>query len=390
MTQEGADPSRARVALFGHWKGNIGHAVMAAGVAEIARAAFAEVETAGFEQHEPFQIYRPDHFLRRLPGMHHYQPNAFLRGFKQVLNHSAVSSLFWRSTSMKDFDLAIACGGPVLHPGVARGDVGLTYHHMLGAAQASGTPTLNLGIGSAFPIDGPLSFVSHSDRRFVVRMLRYSTVATCRDELAQLLCKELGFEMELLPDTAFVAGSTFDDLAERPSSDGYVVFNLQERGANTEWGQTIDLDRWHEEMRESVRRISEQHRVVFVCHDEREVNFVRTLSESPEIHRPLDIKSYAHVLSGAVVGVTTRIHAAIPLSSVGVPCLGIGMDTRLGTLERLGVRTALARDVDADLVTDAVAALLDSRDAERDRLLALRQWTLDRYVAIVREKALVR
>jgi glycosyltransferase involved in cell wall biosynthesis len=78
--------------------------------------------------------------------------------------------------------------------------------------------------------------------------------------------------------------------------------------------------------------------------------------------------------------VCNRLHAAVALASVGIPSVSVGTDTRLLMVAAIGLPYRYVKDVDTELLEDAIETLLEHRNDERDRLLELREWTWSRYI----------
>ena len=378
-----------RVGLIGHWGGNIGHDIMAAGLECVLHKAFdGQVEFERIEQHRPLEIYPRWHPLRPLPWLQHARGGGLATQVKRLINEPRVSRLLWPASWVDRLQLGIVCGGPLITPNISRGDVHLMFHHVLGAFASKGLPVLNLSVGSCYRWEAaPEELTIDGDSDFFRRVFEYSTVTTVRDELAQTLLAGMGEHCELVRDSGFMAGPLFSSLGAAPQPGRYIVINYLPNGAHQNWGQQIDPAQWSSVMKTVVARLRTRHEVVFVCHTDWEEQAASALDPSITRFRPQTMKEYADVIAGAKAGICGRIHAAIPLASIGVPAVGIGTDSRLGTLSAIGLPVFYVKNVTAEHLESVVESLIANAAAERDRLVTLREQTAQRYVDILRQVA---
>lgn len=374
-----------RVGVVGHWGGNIGHDFMALGAERLLAHALGRAEFYRIEHHHPLSIYPRGHPLRHARFLRHGRGGRRLQQAKRLLNLPPLARILWKTTWISKLDLAVVCGGPLIFPGVASGDLHLMFPHLFGAFTSQGVPLLNLSVGSAFPLER-LSFdsLSQEDREFLKTVLTASSAVTVRDAVALRMVEALGGDAHFVPDIALMTGEMLETYAEGDNHDKYVVINYQFAGANTDWGQGVDPLRWEETMRALVSLLRSRHVIVFICHNDKELALAEALEPSFPRYRPRGLREYARILRGAVVGICSRIHAAVPLASLGIPVVGVGTDTRLGTLQALGLPCVYVKDATAPALEEMVEALISRRDMEHRRLCAIRQATLIQYTEIIR------
>jgi hypothetical protein len=368
------------VALVSHRGGNIGHDVMALGVETCVRAAFG---VARAEITHPFQLYARWHPVRLLD--HRTHGKSLLPKRVAVSQRAQPLVRPFLDPRHRRYDAAIVCGGPAIHPGAGHSpDMVAMYLNMLEALRDLAVPILNLSVGSCYPLERvPDEIPDVADREFHRRLLDLAQETTVRDEVAQTLYRGLGRDLPLIADTGLAAGEALESLFG-VRDPRYVVLNVQRRGANEDWGQGVDPGWWQETAAKVVQTLSSRHELVFVCHADEEERLAAALSPNAIRLRPRTMEDYARVVSGAVAGLTNRIHAAIALASVGVPSVVVGTDTRLGTVETLGLRTFFVKDATAEALVDAVETTLSKAASERERLLTLRLSTIDRYARVIR------
>lgn len=357
---------------------------MALGVERLLDAAFGDsARVDRLEQHRPLDIYRRWNPLRHAPWLRHARGGPFGRRVKRYLEQPTISRRLWRWSRAADYDLAIEAGGPLIVPGISTGDVSLMYRHLPGAFLAHGVPVLDLSLGSCFPYERRDEQLPTADAEFLRDVIRCATRTTVRDALARSVCADLGVDVELVRDTGFTAGEFFERLAPdvRPE---HVVISYQRYGANEDWGQGVDPAAWRAAVSYVVAKLGRDHPILFVCHSETELRLAAEVAPDLRRVRPRTMLDYARIARGAIVGLCNRIHAAIALASVGAPSLGIGTDTRLLTLDALGLPTMYVKEAHAEVVHSRLVELIARRADYRDRLLAARAETVARYAELAR------
>lgn len=381
------------VALLSHRGGNIGHDFMAAGFETIVKHAFAgRAVVDHYEQHEHFCVCPVWHPLRRIDRIKHGKAQRLRR----FLDRDGVTRLLWsQSKDFSKYTIALACGGPNIVRDVALApEMGLMFHHLNGAFHHQGVPTLDLSVGCCFPLervpDHVDQAVTPADRECFERLFRCTTARSVRDALAHKLWSELGGEPKLIPCGAFCCAPTLEAALpdqERDSEEPYVLVNYQAKGANSDWGQGVDVQRWQGVVSKVIETLQKRYRVVMVAHNAAEQKLAHDMPVNCECVMPKDVVEYARWIRGALAGFVSRIHAAIPLASFGVPSVTAGNDTRLYTVKNLGLPVVFAKQAEAGEIIEQLDTLIQKRDAERMRLLSLRDATLQQYVELIRSHA---
>jgi hypothetical protein len=100
---------------------------------------------------------------------------------------------------------------------------------------------------------------------------------------------------------------------------------------------------------------------------------------------PADLREYFTLMSRAKVGVCNRLHAAVALAGIGIPSVSVGTDTRLLMVEAVGMPSFYVKEATSERLGDTVHRLLTDAEDLRERLLALREETWERYVHTVAE-----
>jgi len=380
---------KVEIALLSHRVGNIGHTFMSLGFEEILDQKYkGQVAIQHFEQHKFFSIYKQPN----LASLTDFVPHGKLKRLRMWLSEDEQCFGMWaRCEHLRKFTAAITCGGPSIVRGVsAIPEMKLMFHHQLGAFHYHGVKTLDCAVGSGgFGLSERFENInnvfSSSDKEYFRKLFCYSDVSTVRDKFAQELWESLGRTCPLIPCAAIVSGRRFESLATANPSKNYIIINYQLTGANSDWGQGVDVTAWQDVTKELVMRLRSRHEVVFLCHNKHEQRHARRLGLNLPIYLPKNLKEYAEIIVNAKAAVASRIHAAIPIAGVGVPVVAVGTDTRLGTLELMGIPSFFAKSVSAELLEIQVEDMLMRANKERERLHSVREDTADRYSQLFSE-----
>ena len=380
------------IALLSNRTGNIGHIFMAFGMEEIAREAFGpDVAITHYEQHCFFDIYPFWHPLR----LTHLVRHGWLKSLREMLSTEKACRYFWpRAHAISRHHLAVACGGPSASPCVsASPEMKLMFLHQMGAFPFHGVPALNIGVGSgAFPIEQlpgkEYPCFTAGDTSYFARMFAVTAQTTARDPFAQKLFAELGHDVPLIPCAAIAVGRYFQK-NEAVSAPGakYIFINFQKYGANEDWGQKVDPEAWQATVRNLIGRLRPRHEVAFLCHNKLERILAEKVDATVPRFFPQTPEEYGQVIRQAKAGLVSRIHAAIPLAGIGIPSIVIGTDTRLGSVEQIGLQTHYVKNATADVLEAGLEQLLSRSEEEKNRLLAVRDATIRQYAAILRSFA---
>lgn len=133
--------------------------------------------------------------------------------------------------------------------------------------------------------------------------------------------------------------------------------------------------------------MSAKCRFEFLCHNRTEYLLAETVDATLPRHLPATPEEYAAIIGRARAGLVSRIHAAIPLAGIGVPSLAIGTDTRLGTLDIMGLRTIYVKQATTDRLEYELSGMLSQLDAERSRLFEVRENAIRTYADLMRNHA---
>lgn len=366
-----------KVAILSHRGGNIGHDFMSLGMERMLRQAFGEdVELEHFEQHQHFSVLPETHPLRRLDRV----PHGRLKALRRLLDREALTRWLWtQARDLSGYRLVVACGGPNIIRGAASSpEMNLMFHELYGAFSHQGCKVLDLAIGSCFPLERlPASAAdafTDQDRVTYRRLIEATSFTTVRDPLARTLMSGLGREAPVIACTAVATGRLFREHEHRlrgtELEPDHVLVNFQEKGANEDWGQAVDTRQWAGQVKAVAESLSKRHRVAFLCHNEHERRIAEALGLELPVIVPSSWQEYAAWACRAKAALVSRVHAALPMAGIGVPCLAVGTDSRLMALETVGIETLFVKRADAGAIEAALESMMANRVRESGRLEA--------------------
>jgi hypothetical protein len=370
-----------KVALLSHRGGNIGHDFMAAGWETILKLAFGpQVEIQHFEQHRPFCVYPAGHALHYVDRL----PYGRARWLKAFLATKLAGRWFWPQARATGADVAVACGGPNIVQGAGHSvEMRLMFHHLIGAFHAARIPVVDAAVGACFPLEKvPQQIDDPVDAAYFRRLFDLTAASTVRDSLAQRLWRTLGRDASLIPCAAMASGVELERLGGAQTAE-YVLINYQRFGANEDWGQHVDADEWRERLQVLVERLARRHRITFICHSDSEAALAAQHFPEHNRYQPRDVREYAAIAMKAKAILASRVHATIPLAGAGIPGVQVGTDTRIGAIDLIGLPTRYVKRADAESMEATLEDLIARRAAEKERLLALRASTMERYKQVI-------
>ena len=370
-----------KIALLSHRGGNIGHDFMAIGMEAIVSKVFGpDTEISHFEQHKHFSIYPQYHFLRFFDLFRHGK----IKRFRRILNQEHFCNYFWpHCHRLKNFDLAIACGGPNIVRGVSTSaEMQLMFHHMYGAFNFNGVPVFDLGIGSCFPEE---KLPTSSDDAFSVgdiktfeRLFANTNVTTVRDTLASKLMQGIGRQCELIACPAFCSGIKLQNELKK-SSAKTIGINFQALGGNEDWGQNVDEMLWLDTISKVVAHYEGEKKILFICHSHNELVLAKRYFPNFEILFPKTVWEYAKISTQISICLCSRLHCAIPLASLGVPSLLIGTDSRRTSIEQMDLPHLFVKTASFNDIIAILNSLFDKKEEYSEKLFDKRSTVLDQY-----------
>ena len=381
----GQNRKSIRVGVFRHTRGNIGHSFMDEGLRAVLDEAstrlrlmgFPELEPVAFEQHQPFSylpIWHPDRWLNLVPQ------NGALRWRCNATRRLLVGT----SDRRPPFDLSIGMPGPIIVQGMAQ--VPQVTSMMRGLhqwGQRWGLLHLELAVGSSFPLGSAAGSagLTPEDRRLCTEIFSPPTWTSSRDAVTDSCLADLGISSTPLPDIAFAMPGP----RRLASSDQRtVLINLQRHGANATYGrQTWSQANWRRLSTELIRTMDTVGQVRLLANNAADAAFLQEVGADHVVVTPPSVSAYLRVVREADLVVATRVHASVAACSQGVPSIGLGNDSRLGVLERLGVPTFDSVTAKVGEIAETGTALLGTREALYEEIMRLKRASIGAYVDAV-------
>lgn len=366
-----------RVGLITTVRTNIGDDFIREGIVTVLGRVFGgrTVRAVLVNKHKPMTVYprwHPCRWVESLPR----GKGVGRRILGQALSRHGL-------TYFDKCDAIIQCGAPVLWPGCHECEWAEPLWYQVVGRLFEKTPVVNLAAGSCYPWERQPQEVScERDEQYLRRVLSYCRLTTVRDSLAKVLCNSLGFEVPLLPCTAFLAGNAADN-RPRLISGGTILINYMSGASHFDWGQGIDRLDWQRKLGELLRRLKKRHTVVFLCHNRTEYRLAEQLDPTLTRILPNNTKQYVELVRGASAALCNRMHACVALASLGIPSVGVGTDTRLLMLSEIGLPALYVKDVTVDELEDRLENFVRNHRAERERLVALQSQALANYIQLV-------
>lgn len=219
-------------------------------------------------------------------------------------------------------------------------------------------PFINLAGGSCQPYfsEGEEFDQFPAEYDYIRRLTGDSVLTTARDPLAARICAKAGVKnMPVLPCTSIFA---VDYHQINPLPGEYVVFNYMHGGAHFTLGQTINSDAWQQTVLKLYHHISREHRVIFSCHNKKEIREVRDLLPDAEIFFSEDYTEFMQFYAKATFGIMNRVHGAFLMASLGKPSLIIGNDSRARMAEMIGLKSWFINDATTEEMFEALDKLI--------------------------------
>lgn len=367
-----------KVGLITTLNTNIGDDLIRKGILHllITTCAGHQIEIVSVNKHDPLTVYPDWHPIhatklsRHLPR--HYRIDRWIEHSMPRLRQSRFDSC----------DLIVQCGAPVFWNDCHRTPWAKPLWHEVVGRLHQRIPTLNLAAGSCYPWEQQPEHFSQEDEAYVRAILSYCRLTTVRDVLAQRLCSNLGAQTPVVPCTALLVAG---DASQNAEEDGYILINYMEGGGHYEWDQGIDPAEWHRTTVSLIRRIQQRHKVLFLCHDEKEYHLTRGIDPSIPCFWPKTVNEYFQDMPPIKAAVCNRMHASVALAGLGIPSIAVCTDTRLLMVDALGLPCYYAKDANVDRLESDVENLADSFSQWKERLLQMKIDTQTRYLDLIQE-----
>jgi hypothetical protein len=282
-----------------------------------------------------------------------------------------------------DCEMIVQCGAPVYWPDCHANEwAGPLWKDIIGRLHEK-IPVLNLAAGSCYPWERqPVKIDNPKDALYIRSLLDYCRITTVRDQLSYNICESFGYNVPLIPCTAFLAGM---GKVANLNANSPILLNYMSGGGHYDWKQVIDPKKWERTFKDLILRLGKRHKLAFLCHDEKEHRVAAEIDSTIPRLFPRTIQEYFECISDAKYGICNRMHASVGMAGIGLSSIAIGTDTRLLMVSQLGLKTHYVKDVGADMLEEEIEMSLKFLPDEQERLLSLQQETRRKYLNILHE-----
>jgi hypothetical protein len=361
-----------KVGLITTLSTNLGDDFIREGIVYALRHTFPthQFELVLVNKHEPATIYPLIHPI----GWSRILPTHFMRSVATEL----LSQLFYRlgRSKLDDCDLIIQCGAPVFFK-----KCWLTewsnpiWRHVLGRLSKNKT-VLNLAAGSCYQWEQmPEKISERREQRFIRDILGYCKLTTVRDKLAERVVAPLAGNATYarIPCSAFLAPLAYmPKLYNLSDDDKYVMLNYMAGAGHYDYGLNINHKKWESTVVELTHKLKLRHKVALICHNEAEVALAKALDLDVPIFYPQSIEEYFQIASMAKCGVFNRLHACVGFAGLGIPSVGVGVDSRMLMVREIGLPTHYVKFCTATILETNVNTLLTKLKDKKIDLISFR------------------
>lgn len=358
---------------------NIGDDFIRQGIINALRYSFphTEFEFLLVNKHHPYTSYSSWHPMYHLPRL------AQLKGGRHVQRIIKKVAGGWGS-KFDDCDVIIQSGAPVLWPNCHRNEWNIPIWQDIVGRLHKQIPVLNLAAGSCYPMEAiPEKVTNEKDAAYLQSIFNYCKLTTVRDPLAERLFASLGCSPSpLLPCSAFLVSPHYPQSNE---NDKYILINYMEGGGHFDWSQEIDKKEWEHTVLEVIKALKKDHKIAFLCHNEKEQLLAKQLAPELESFFPKTVAEYLDVIGNAKAALNNRMHASVAMGSIGVPSIAVCTDTRLLMVKNVGLSIFYVKEATSDAILHQINKYLQDGEEERNRLFELKRKTFSDYAALLKQ-----
>jgi hypothetical protein len=294
-------------------------------------------------------------------NIHKHSPITTRYGFEWFRNYrlSSIADKVipknWSKDRVSDADILIQSGAPVYwcHDGQAHCCQNEWYKPLIKerfSKNIHNTRLLNLAAGTCQRYHSKGNEFCLKCNTYIKEFFDLTDVTTVRDKLAQIVLSKNALDVPVIPCSSIFAA---DEYGLKVEDEDYVAINYMRGGAHYTFGQNIDFEKWESEFKKFYFKIKEKERVVFCCHDKKEIDEAKKIDAKAEVfYRKDDFLAYMRFYSKAKFGILNRVHGAFLLASYGKPSIVIGNDSRAKMCEEIGVESFFVNDADYTLLCE--------------------------------------
>lgn len=240
---------------------------------------------------------------------------------------------------------------------------------------------VNFGAGSCQPWgdDGSVFLRDTACADFAKAVAKKSKITIVRDPVADDMLSKLDVKHSALPCPAFLAAVRHKSYKKTSNRIG---INLMELGGHFDLKNDFDKDAWKFECFLLVSKLRSLGDLLFICHDEQEYEFAQNfVAPTENIFYSKSFRDYFDAYASCAIVVANRVHGAVCAAGFGVPSIIIGNDTRATIGDFIGLYSCQAKQNISREVFRQAEKLFNTRQQEHERLLSLRNSTIEQYAS---------
>lgn len=321
-------------------------------------------------------------------NIHKHAPITARYGFENIRSRivSTILDVIPCSVSkdrILEADLIVQCGAPVYWCHGFRWGAHCAHNEWYGPlirkrfSRNKKTKLLNVAAGTCqrYHSDG-LEFCNKC-LNYAKDFYKIAAVTTVRDRLAKDLLSSIGLEAPLMPCTSIFAVDEYD---VRSKGEEYIVLNYMEGSAHYTFGQNINKMKWKHEFSRFYHEIRKHEKVVFVCHNQKELQEAKKLDPQADVFYSTDYLDYIDFYSRAKFGIVNRVHGAFLMASFGKPAVVIGNDSRAKMVSEIGLESFFVNDINFEFLMEQYEYLNNGANNFIERFKALKRKAYDDYI----------
>jgi hypothetical protein len=366
---------RKKVGLISTINTNIGDEFIRDGVLEILETAGVVCEESTisiFNKHQPWTMFPRNHPAR----YSYFFGKYFGRGTRRAVN--ILSRI--PGSLLDGQDLIVQCGTPIIWANAEKtAEWGIPFWRNIAPRVSKRIPIWNLGGGSCYSYKNPPTELPSTDLPFAQLLVNNSSILTVRDELAaQLLSPVARRTIPVIECPALLAGQRFAPPCSDP--ENLIVLNVMNGAGHFDYENEIESEKWFRQIDALIESYKADHRFLFVCHDDKEFSLAKSRWKSFDVFKASSPSDFFGTVKTAKFGVVNRLHAAVGMAGLGIPCIAVGTDTRMMMASKIGITTIYA-GLEFDLV-NKVSELISEAPTTKMELGSKRHFCLSKYLDV--------
>lgn len=323
-------------------------------------------------------------------NIHKHSPITTRYGFEKIRYNKfrianvldSVIPAFVSKDRVKEADLLVQSGAPVYwcHDGGSHCFNNEWYGPLIKRrfTKAKNIPLINLAAGTCQPYHSDGSEFCSKCEKYMKEFYDYSKITTARDTLSKVAFEKIGKNIPVIPCSSIFA---VDEHGLKNEGEDFVVVNYMRGGAHYTIGQDIDFDKWEKAFKDFYFELKKSERVIFSCHNQKEVNEALEIDSNAEIfYEKDDYLAYMKLYSKAKCGIMNRVHGGFMLASFGKPSIVIGNDSRARMAGEIGIQHYFVNDATTELLCSEYERICKNKEEYKTQFESIKEKAYQDYM----------